>query len=172
MRHYILIICITVLVLSCGQTDTKQKELELKERELALKEKEFASKQNDTSHLIPATQEAKKNDTVPVIKKAPADGKVMTMIFEEYSEGDYPHLIFKDISTKEEYDFRFISDNNLSGAKILLDDNDAAFGLKANPKFLKKTFIVETKKKTVLDSDLDGKTIKSKEWVITSIKLQ
>ena len=161
MRHFILLISVAALF-SCGQNDTKQKELELKERELALKEKEFASKQNDTSHLIPAAQVAKKNDTVPVIKKAPADGKIMTMTFEEYSEGDYPHLIFKDIATKEEYDFRFISDNNLSGAKILLDDNDAAFGLKANPKFLKKIFIVETKKKTVLDSDLDGKTIKIK----------
>jgi len=167
-----LLVIFTFAFLSCGQNETKQKELELKERELAIKEKEFAAKLNDSSHLMPATQEAKKIDTVPIIKKAPADGKIMTMTFEEYSEGDYPHLIFKDISTKEEYDFRFISDNNLSGVKILLDDNDAAFGLKANPKFLKKTFIVETKKKTVLDSDLDGKTIKSKEWVITSIKLQ
>jgi len=171
MRHIILLVAIATLF-SCGQNDTKQKELELKERELALKEKEFAAKQTDTSHLIPAAQEVKKSDTVAVIKKAPTDGKIMTMTFEEYSEGDYPHFIFKDISTKEEYDFRFISDNNLSGLKILLDDNDAAFGLKANPKYLKKNFIVEAKKKTVLDSDLDGKTIKVKEWVITSIKLQ
>ena len=170
MRHFILLITVAALF-SCGQNETKQKELEVKERELALKEKEFAAKQNDSSHLIPAAQEVKKNDTVP-IKKAPADEKIMTMTFEEYSEGDYPHLIFKDISTKEEYDFRFISDNNLNGVAILLDDNDASFGLKANPKYLKKTFIVETKKKTVLDSDLDGKTIKSKEWVITSIKLK
>lgn len=171
MRHIILSVAVVTL-LSCGQNEAKQKELELKERELALKEKEFAAKQTDSNNLKPAIQEVKKNDTASVIKKAPTDGKIMTMTFEEYSEGDYPHLIFKDISTKEEYDFRFISANNLSGAKILLDDNDAAFGLKANPKFLKKTFIVETKKKTVLDSDLDGKTIKSKEWVITSIKLQ
>jgi hypothetical protein len=163
---------LTFAFFSCKQSETKQKELELKERELALKEKEFAAKQNDSSHLIPAVHETPKNDTVPIIKKTPADGKIMTMTFEEYSEGDYPHLIFKDISTNEEYDFRFISDNNLNGVPILLDDNDAAFGVKANPKYLKKTFIVETKKKTVLDSDLDGKTIKSKEWVITSIKLK
>jgi hypothetical protein len=38
--------CIIAMVLfvSCGQTSSKQKELELKERELALKEKEFALK--------------------------------------------------------------------------------------------------------------------------------
>jgi hypothetical protein len=73
--------------------------------------------------------------------------KIITMTFEEYSEGDYPHLIFKDISSSEEYDFRFLSENNLNGVSILLDDNYAAFGLKANPKYLKKIFIVETMKK-------------------------
>ncbi|MFM2192029.1 MAG: hypothetical protein RLZZ118_986 [Bacteroidota bacterium] len=107
-----------------------------------------------------------------LIKKLPYDTKIMTMTFEEYEEGDYPHLIFKDIYSEEEYDFRFLGENNLKGVSILLDDNDAAFGLKANPKYLKKTFIVETKKKAVLDSDLEGKTIKSKGWVITSIKLK
>jgi hypothetical protein len=40
---------VSIMFLSCGQNDTKQKELELKERELALKEKEFALKQNDSS---------------------------------------------------------------------------------------------------------------------------
>ena len=107
-----------------------------------------------------------------LIKKLPSDTKIMTMTFEEYSEGDYPHLIFKDIYSEEEYDFRFLGENNLKGVSILLDDNDAAFGLKANPNYLKKTFIVETKKKSVLDSDLEGNTIKSKVWVITSIKLK
>jgi len=47
MRHFILLITIVTLF-SCGQNETKQKELELKERELALKEKEFAAKQNDS----------------------------------------------------------------------------------------------------------------------------
>lgn len=53
MRPYILIFCITILILSCGQNETKQKELELKERELALKEKELALKQNDTTNKWP-----------------------------------------------------------------------------------------------------------------------
>ena len=101
-----------------------------------------------------------------------SDTKILTMTFEMYEEGDYPHLIFKDISSGEEYDFRFLSDNNLNGVSILLDDNDAAFGLKANPEYLNKTFIVEIRKQFVLDSDLEGNTIKSKEWVITSIKLK
>ncbi len=168
MKYLFLIF--TFALLSCGQNETKQKELALKERELALKEKELVLREKDSSHLIPVAQEVKKNDSVPVIKKPLTDGKIMTMTFEEYSEGDYPHLIFKDISTKEEYDFRFLSDNNLNGVAILLTDNKAAFGLKANPKYLKKTFIIETKKKIVSDADLDGNPIKSKEWVITSIK--
>jgi hypothetical protein len=162
----------SILMVSCGQNSNKQKELELKERELALKEKELALREKDSTNLKTVTQEVLKNEPVKETKKLPTDTKIMTMTFEEYSEGDYPHLIFKDISSSEEYDFRFLSDNNLNGVSILLDDNDAAFGLKANPKYLKKTFIIETKKKTVLDSDLEGNTIKSKEWVITSIKLK
>lgn len=35
-------IIVTLLIVSCGQSNTKQKELELKEKELALKEKELA----------------------------------------------------------------------------------------------------------------------------------
>lgn len=168
MKYLFLIF--TLAFLSCGQHETKQKELALKEKEIALKEQELALKEKDATHLTPPAQEVKKNDTIPVSKKLLTDEKVMTMIFEEYSEGDYPHLIFKDIATKKEYDFRFLSDNNLNGVAILLNDNKAAFGLKANPKYLKKTFIVETKKKMVSDADLDGNPIKSKEWVITSIK--
>ena len=152
-------------MVSCGQNSNKQKELELKEKELALKEK-------DSTNLKTATQETVKKEPVQEIKNLPSDTKILTMTFEEYSEGDYSHLIFKDISSLEEYDFRFLGENNLKGVSILLDDNDAAFGFKANPKYLKKTFIVETKKKSVLDSDLEGNTIESKEWVITSIKLK
>ncbi len=159
------------IMVGCGQNSNKQKELELKERELVL-EKELALKEKDSTNLKTATQETVKKEPIQEIKKLPSDTKILTMTFEEYSEGDYPHLIFNDISSGEEYDFRFLGDNNLKGVSILLDDNDAAFGLKANPKYLKKTFIVETKKKSVLDSDLEGNTIKSKEWVITSIKLK
>jgi len=49
MRHNIFILCIITLLLSCGQSDTKQKELELREREVALKEKELALKESDTT---------------------------------------------------------------------------------------------------------------------------
>ena len=41
MRHIIFILTISLFVISCGQNDNKQKELELKEKELALKEKEI-----------------------------------------------------------------------------------------------------------------------------------
>ena len=48
MRHIILLVAIAVLF-SCGQNESKQKELELKEREIELKEKELALKYNDTT---------------------------------------------------------------------------------------------------------------------------
>lgn len=102
-----------------------------------------------------------------------SETKILTMIFEDFYVGDDAHLIFIDISNREEFDFRFLSDNNLSGVPILIDDADAdaTFELKANPDYLKRTFIVEIKKKSVKDSDFDGNVFETMEWVITSIKL-
>jgi outer membrane protein OmpA-like peptidoglycan-associated protein len=97
--------------------------------------------------------------------------KAMTMTFEGYSEGDYPHFIFKDVKTGQEYDFRFISDNNLGNLNILLDDPDSGFGYKANSKYLKKKFTIIALKKSVLDSDLEGNTFTTKAWVISKISL-
>ena len=47
MRHIIFILSISLFVISCGQSDTKQKELELKEKELALKQQELELKEKE-----------------------------------------------------------------------------------------------------------------------------
>jgi len=47
MRHIIFLLTVSLFLMSCGQTDNKQKELELKEKELALKEKELEIKQKE-----------------------------------------------------------------------------------------------------------------------------
>lgn len=96
--------------------------------------------------------------------------KKMTMIFKEYSEGDFPHLIFLDIKSKKEYDFRHINENNLGNCKLLQDDKNSTFGYKANPKYINKKFYIVTQRKTVLDNDEEGNVIKIKDWVIISIK--
>lgn len=49
MRYIIFLWTISLFIVSCGQNDTKQKELELKERELILKEKELELKLKDTA---------------------------------------------------------------------------------------------------------------------------
>jgi len=61
MRHFTFILITSLLVISCGQNDTTQKEPALKEREISLKEKEFALQQKDSSttpnvKTDPATQ--------------------------------------------------------------------------------------------------------------------
>lgn len=106
------------IIIGCGENSNKQKELELKEREL--KEKEISLKEKDSTNLKAVAKETLKEETLQVTKKLPSDTKVLTMTFEDYSEGDFPHLIFKDISSDEEYDFMFLSDNNLNGVSILL----------------------------------------------------
>jgi hypothetical protein len=52
MRLIIFLLVISVFLISCGQTDTKQKELELKEKELALKEKELQLKETESKGII------------------------------------------------------------------------------------------------------------------------
>lgn len=52
MRKIIFLLTISLLVISCGQNENKQKELELKERELSLKEKELELKLKDTATSI------------------------------------------------------------------------------------------------------------------------
>ena len=53
MRHIIFLLTISLFLISCGQNETKQKELELKEKELALKERELDLKEKDTNNLDP-----------------------------------------------------------------------------------------------------------------------
>ena len=49
MKHFVLILALTSLVLSCGQNDNQKKELDLKEKELALKQKELELKEKEMS---------------------------------------------------------------------------------------------------------------------------
>ncbi|MBL0202361.1 MAG: hypothetical protein IPP81_20050 [Chitinophagaceae bacterium] len=51
MRNLIFLLTISLFAMSCGQTDNKQKELELKERELALKEKELGLRDSQTKSI-------------------------------------------------------------------------------------------------------------------------
>ena len=49
MRQIIFLLTVSLLVISCGQNDTKKKELELKEKELVLKEKELNLREKDSA---------------------------------------------------------------------------------------------------------------------------
>ena len=64
MRHIIFIMTISLFLLSCGQNENKQKELELKERELALREKELLQKESDTSTQKKVTVDTTKKNVI------------------------------------------------------------------------------------------------------------
>lgn len=124
-----------------------------------------ASSQSTT----PTKQATNKTKTVvknPVI----GETKNLTMVFEGYSEGDYPHLGLKDKVKNEDYDFESIDESILKTTPILLTDNDAAFGYKENPDYLGKTFDVVLVWKAAKIADLDGKTVNTKRWEIKSLK--
>lgn len=159
------IILISSMVLSCSSNSDKEKELKLKEKELILREKELALKNKELADTKDST--SKSNGT----NKIDPNIKTMEMVFKEYSEGDYPNFIFQETVSKKQYNFRHISDNELGNVQVLLKDENGAFGFKANPKYLNKSFQVEAIYKTVTDYDLDGKTIEIEDWVIKSIQL-
>lgn len=135
------------------------------------------AEKKDTAQTAGKNSENAAKDNADKVKSAKTEFKtpgavVMTMRFEYYEEGDYPHFLFKDLGAGNNYDFRFLEDNNLCGLPILLKDDKSAFGYKANPKYLNKVFLVETIKKDVMDADLQGNNKKAKEYVITGIKLK
>jgi len=172
-----LILTISLFIFSCGQNDRKQKELDIKDKELALKqkeldlkEKEILLKERDT--IKHASLNTSKSDFQKTKTTAPGT-KIMKMTFKEYSEGDLMHLIFMEAGTGKEYDFgNDIDQKKYNGAKILLEDQTSAFGYKANPKYLNKSFTIEAVRKTVLTSDpITGKAVKEKAWVINDLKL-
>ena len=68
-------------------------------------------------NIVNAQQKSKQ-----INKKAPPAGKIMAMTFELFymglsMPGDLPQLVFKDITTNEEYDFGS-SPNNLNGIEL------------------------------------------------------
>jgi hypothetical protein len=95
------IIIASIIMTSCGQNSSKQKELELREREITLREKEFASKQKDSSNsqtkLAITTTVEKINKSEKGIPKAlvpivPASNVLPTWSQNEVVDGNYPLL--------------------------------------------------------------------------------
>jgi len=170
MRHIILLVAVATLF-SCGQNDTKQKELELKEKELALKEKELNLREKDSAKATtPAVDTAKKNN-IPQVKPTSPDSKTLTMVFKRYEEGDNMYLIFTDTESGKEYSFENPDENKFSGIKIYVPDAESQFEVKANPKYINKKFIVDLVNKSILSNGPGGSTVKKKAWVINGLKL-
>ena len=170
MRHIILFL-VVVTFLSCGQNDTKQKELELKEKELALKEKELNLREKDSAKRSTTTVDTVKKNSAPEVKPVSPDSKTLTMVFKKYEEGDNMYLVFSDTESGKEYSFENPDEKKFNGIKIYVPDNESQFEVKANPKYINKKFIVEIVNKTVLTNGPNGSTVKKKAWVINSLKL-
>lgn len=67
MRHFILFIAVATM-LSCGQNETNQKELELKEKELTLKEKELNLREKDPANIVSTKVDTVKKNSTPEVK--------------------------------------------------------------------------------------------------------
>jgi hypothetical protein len=88
MRYLIFLVVLTTMF-SCGQNDTKQKELELKDRELALKEKELNLSEKDSAKTTATIDTGKNNfkqeatSTLLVLTPLNIDGNIGYVTFSQ-----------------------------------------------------------------------------------------
>ncbi len=128
------------------------------------------SKTADKKESIQDSIAANVADTSNQPAKATDDEtKTMQLMFWEYSEGDYPHLIFRDRDTKEKYDFGHPDENNLGNTEVVIKNSEAPFGYVQNDKHRGSTFNVTMKKKMVSTHDDNGQPIQAERWKIVSI---
>jgi hypothetical protein len=147
MKYFILLmVCLTILF-SCEKKEGKVK-------------KAVAHKQSLKKNRL------KKNTNSSV------NVKTLAMKFTEYSEGDLPHLVFKEVATGDVYDFNEINEQNFRGLEILLPDDNSSFGYRENPEYLNRTFKIKLLYKSVIAADpITGEGFKAKAWVIDNIQL-
>ena len=147
MKQIFLGLLISTLLIACKSKTADKKE----------------TTEDSVSKNIPDTTNRSANDTTG------GETKTMKLMFWEYSEGDYPHLIFRDRDTKEKYDFGHPDENNLGSIDVVLKNSEAPFGYVQNDKHRASTFEVTMKKKMVNTHDDNGQPIQAERWRIVSI---
>lgn len=100
MRQIIFTLTFSLLLISCGQNETKQKELELKERELTIKEKKLAIKgkesnlTSDTLNLNAALNQTNQIDinNIPIAKFPLTKAADVRKVHPNCNEANTPHV--------------------------------------------------------------------------------
>jgi hypothetical protein len=98
------------------------------------------------------------------------DAQILKLIFNGYEEGDYPHLLFKDVTTGKEYDFGHPDENDLGDIPIVQKSDKASFGYIQNGKLLGDQFMVTITYKMADTYDESGQPVKAERWRITNLR--
>ena len=115
MRHIIFIFTASFFLISCGQNETKQKELELKEKELALKERELLLKEKENTHQQPT----KENTDINYKSYKPCSFSVVlpsNLDLQPIYEDRNPN--YCDFSVKSKDGFEFIQIHSLINSRF------------------------------------------------------
>lgn len=91
------------------------------------------------------------------------------LTFSGYEEGDYPHLVFNDPATGDNYDFGHPTENFLGTTSVVFADSTTSFGFRENGKAKGSVFTVSMQKKMVGSYDGNGQPIQAEEWRIINI---
>ncbi len=159
---YLLIICTSVLLfMACN--NAAEENFEAPKDAASTGSKIDATKVDDNHQPV---------DSSVIDSAAVLESKTMTMTFDGYSEGDYPHFNFTDKATGGHYDFQHLNKNNLSGVPFLIRDESMGFGYAQNKTLVGKTFNIKAQKQKVNWNDLQGKPVVVEGWVIYHVSEQ
>ena len=148
MRNTLFIVSVAVLVASCGAKDDKTKE-----------------NQTTTEQAVPGTDTAVvQNDSTG--KQPDSKTKTLKLTFNGYEEGDYAHLLFKDVTTGEEYDFGHPDENGLGDIPLVQKSDKASFGYIQNSQLTGEQFMVTIARKMTDTYDESGQPVKAERWRI------
>lgn len=135
---------------------------------------------NDKDEKASENNTGNKKDTLPpkppevpaVDIKNPKVGDTITvsLLFTDYSEGDYAHLIFKSTDSGFEWDFGHPDENTLNDIPIVIKDDKTAWGYRLNKLYVYKPFTVTIQYKDLDGNDLDGKPMKYRDWRIIRLR--
>ena len=96
--------------------------------------------------------------------------KEVTLVFKSYEEGDYPHLIFSDATSNEEYDFGHPTQNSLGIEDVVKENPNTAFGFEINKARVGQKYQATLERKLVDTHDDNGQPKKDYRWRIVSIR--
>ena len=157
MRNFLLFLALIIFVTSCGQNDSKEKELELQKRELDLKQKELELKEKE---LNQSSSPVRQNDSITntsatkenSVSSSLTDADILKFIKKDFSKNRNPES-FPEPYVNKVFLLDYNNDGQKDGVAYAIGGEEGSrvtfngFGLYKNESG--KMLLVDTKVSTI-----------------------